>query len=86
VGERIDDEAAGIAEAGRLTGRAGSQLRSPGGRFMSWRHAGLERTLYHRASCCLWWRSGEDAYCMTCPLLAADEQATRVHDWMATLT
>jgi hypothetical protein len=85
VGERIGDERAGVTEAGRLTGRPGSPLRAPRGRFMTWRHEELERTLYHRASCCLWWRSGEDAWCMTCPLLPADEQATRVHDWMATL-
>jgi hypothetical protein len=85
AGERVGHEAAGIAEAGRLTGRAGSPLRSPAGRFMTWRHEDLERILYHRASCCLWWRSGEDAWCMTCPLLRADQQAIRVHDWMTTL-
>ena len=83
VGERCGDEAAGIAEAERLTARAGSPLRAPAGRFRSWRHEELERTLYHRASCCLWWRSGEDAFCMTCPLLDEGQQAARVHDWLA---
>lgn len=86
AGERCGDERAGIAEAEALLASPDSPLRSTRGRFVAWHGAGIERTLFHRASCCLWYRSPGASYCMTCPLIDPEAQETGVQAWLATPT